>query len=185
LQPNGKLRGGEEAVVGKTYKVKPPLGFCERGLHFSYRAIDAMSYANSNIITLVRPSGKMIVKGDKGCATGRTIVAGPVDVEAQLSEFSRWCALQVIHLWDCPPIVKQYLETGDETIRAAARDAAWDAARDAARDAAWDAARDAARAAARDAAWAAARDVKYDEFNQHLEEMLLTLMNVDANGVPK
>lgn len=42
--------------------------------------------------------------------------------------WARWCALQVIGLWNAPEIVRQYLETGDESIRAAA----WDAARDAA-----------------------------------------------------
>jgi len=31
--------------------------------------------------------------------------------------FSRWCALQVVHLWDCPDEVRRYLETGDESIR--------------------------------------------------------------------
>ena len=66
--------------------------------------------------------------------------------------FARWCALQVAHLWDVPDIVRQYLETGDEALRAAA----WDAARAAAWDAAW--------AAARAAAWAAARDAQYTEF---------------------
>ncbi len=71
--------------------------------------------------------------------------------------FARWCALSVIHLWDAPKVVKDYLTSGDESLRAAARAAAR-AARAAARDAmaaAWDAAR-AARAAAM-AAWDAAR----------------------------
>jgi len=53
--------------------------------------------------------------------------------------FARWSALQVTHLWDCPDVVKQYLETGDEELR----------------DAAWNAARAAARTAGRDATWAA------------------------------
>jgi hypothetical protein len=81
--------------------------------------------------------------------------------EKLLRDFGRWCALQVVYLWDAPDVVRQYLETGDESLRKAARDAAWEeasweAARAAARDAAWAAARDAARAAAWDAARAAA-----------------------------
>jgi len=40
--------------------------------------------------------------------------------------------LDVIHLWDAPAVVREYLETGDESKRdaawAAARDAAWGAA---------------------------------------------------------
>ena len=76
-------------------------------------------------------------------------------------QYARWCAFQVAHLWDMPDIVRQYLETGDESISdaawAAARAAAWDAANAAARAAAW-AARAAAWAAASDAAWDAAWD---------------------------
>ena len=75
--------------------------------------------------------------------------------------FARWSALQVTHLWDCPDVVKQYLETGDKSIRDAAWNAARAAARTAGRDATWAAwnawgARASARASARaaaDAAW--------------------------------
>src|ERR1019366_595716 len=94
---------------------------------------------------------------DKSVATERSYIAR-VDAEPILREFARKCALKVINLWDCPRIVKEYLETGNETKRAAA----WDAARAAARAAAGDAARDAAGDAAGDAAWAAARDAAGD-----------------------
>jgi hypothetical protein len=75
-------------------------------------------------------------------------------------------AMMVADLWDMPVLVREYLTTQNEELRAAAgaaaRDAAWDAAGDAARAAAGAAAGDAAGAAARDAAgaaaWAAARD---------------------------
>jgi hypothetical protein len=69
-----------------------------------------------------------------------------------LRDFARQCALDVVHLWDCPPIVKEYLTTGDESLWAAARDAAWAAA--------WAAAWDAARAAA----WAAASGAQRARF---------------------
>ena len=89
-----------------------------------------------------------------------------INAEKLLRDFARWNALQVLPLWpNAPEVVVQFLKTGDESLRAAARDAATAAARDAARDAAWaaawaaeDAAWAAATAAARDAAWAAARD---------------------------
>jgi hypothetical protein len=67
---------------------------------------------------------------------------------------ARKFALHVIDRWDAPAVVRQYLETGNEEIRAAARNAAWAAA--------WDAARDAARAAAEAAAWAAAEAAAWD-----------------------
>jgi hypothetical protein len=101
-----------------------------------------------------------------------------------LREFARECALDVIHLWDAPQIVRDYLESGDDNLRAAARAAARVAAWDAARAAAWDAARAAARAAAMaaagDAAWAAAWaasgdaawDAAWDAQNQRLENAL-------------
>jgi hypothetical protein len=75
-----------------------------------------------------------------------------------LRYFARTQAMSVAHLWDAPDVVAEFLMTGDESIRAAARAAAWDAACDAARAAACDAARAAARDAACDAARAAARD---------------------------
>ena len=79
-----------------------------------------------------------------------------IDCERLLRQFARQCAMDVIDLRDAPQIVRDYLQSGDEHIRAAAWGAAWGAAWDAARDAAWDAARDAAWGAARDAAWGAA-----------------------------
>ena len=64
--------------------------------------------------------------------------------EKEIRRFACQCALDVIHLWNAPPIVKRYLKTGNEKLRAAAGDAAWAAAG----AAAWAAARAAARAAA-------------------------------------
>ncbi len=90
-----------------------------------------------------------------------------------LCEWMRWCALRVIHLWDCPDGVIRYLQTGDEALRgpanrsavggaghaalAATRHAAW-AAEWASRDhEILEAARSAARDAARAEGWAAAK----------------------------
>ena len=71
--------------------------------------------------------------------------------------FARWCALSVAHLWDMPAVVKEYLETDDESLREAASEAAWAAAS----EAAWAAADAASCAAARAAAWAAASDAAW------------------------
>ncbi len=97
-----------------------------------------------------------------------------------LRQWMRWCALQVIDLWDSPDVVREYLKTGDEELQNAAWDAAWDAAMDAdaasaavgaaawgaastvARDAASDAARAAAGAVASDTARDAVWDVAWD-----------------------
>lgn len=98
--------------------------------------------------------------------------------KAILNEVARWYALQVADLWDAPDVVRQYLETGDESLRDAVlstpRGVAWNEARDAARDAARGAVRGAAAAAAVDAAeamawdearntaWGAAREAVFD-----------------------
>ena len=138
-----------------------PLILCERGLHASLHPFDALQYAPGPILCRVEVGGKIVQGGDKLVAIRRRIIAR-VDATDLCRAFARRCALDVAHLWECPPVVREYLETGREEIRAAARDAAWAAAWDAARDAAWaaawDAAWDAAWAAAWDAAWAAAWD---------------------------
>src|SRR5690606_5250340 len=81
---------------------------------------------------------------------------------ADLRSFACACARDVLHLWDAPDVVRRYLDTGDETLRAAANAAAWADEGAVARNAAWEAARDAAladeRARARTAAWCAARN---------------------------
>jgi hypothetical protein len=114
----------------------------------------------------VELDGDLIAHGtpvDKHVGRRRRIIAS-IEATPVVREFSRWCALQVIHLWDALQIVREYLETGDESKREAAGEAAREAALEAAREAALEAAREAARAAAwaaaleaaRKAAWAAA-----------------------------
>jgi len=156
-----------------------PITPCASGLHASERLIDALAFAPGGVLHRVTLRGNITPHGepvDKLVARERRIdwTLNEIVTGRVMGEFARWCARQVLHLWDAPDVVVRYLETGDESLRAAAWDAAgaaaWDAARDAAGaaagdaawaaawDAAWDAARDAAGAAARAAAWDAARD---------------------------
>jgi len=137
-------------------------------LHASASVLDALHYTPGNTLHIVELLGDPLVAHgdptDKFVGNRRRIFRTH-DCERLLHQFARQCALDVIDLWDAPQIVRDYLQSGDESIRAtaqaaawAARDAAWAAwaaARAAARAAAW-AARDAARAAAWDAAWDAA-----------------------------
>jgi hypothetical protein len=166
--------------VGAIHIVDVTPKCCAAGLHGSIRAINALDYAAGPIISRVRIWGLIDKQSDKLCGQVREYLAVD-DATEELFGFARWCALQVIHFWDAPQVMRQYLETGDESIRAAAwdaaraamaaaRPAAWDAAAwdadrwvvpnyaamAAYRAAAWDAAR-AAMAAARPAAWDAAR----------------------------
>src|SRR5690606_8167904 len=139
------------------------------GLHASRRPWHALAYAPGPVLCLVEVEGIAAAHADKLVARRRRIVRR-VDLTDDLRAFARQCALDVIHLWDAPDVVRRYLETGDESLRNAAWAAATDTMRDAttaatwdiAKAAAWDTARDAATEAARDAAWDAAWAAAYD-----------------------
>ena len=104
---------------------------CERGYHASIDPFDALQYAPGPILCRVRCGGTIISDADKLVCTERTILRR-MDATEGLRYFALMQALSVVHLWDAPDVVLDYLMTGDEEIRAAARDAAWAAARAAA-----------------------------------------------------
>lgn len=180
------LRNGDPIPkVGRWLRHVGPIVACSSGLHASEHPFDALQYAPGTLLHKVDLRRRLVAHGDpidKWVGRERRILA-TVDAEPMLRGFARWCALSVIHLWEAPDVVRRFLLTGDESIRAAAWDAAaagaratawaaraaWDAACDAARAelAAWDAARaawDAAAAAASAAAAAAARMAQRLEF---------------------
>ena len=180
------LRDGSAIPAdGEWLKVKTPLSLCNHGLHASLNPFDALQYAPGATLCRVALRGDIVHGDDKLCASERMIICR-MDATELLRYFARMQALSVVHLWDAPDVVLDYLMTGDYSIRdaawyaarAAARDAArdpaWDAARTAAWDAAWDAAWyaawDAAWYAARTAAWYAARDAAKKEFTDLVNE---------------
>lgn len=104
---------------------------CKQGLHASLHPFDALQYAPGPILCLVECGGTIIRGNDKLVCTERTIVRR-IDATNLLRYFSRMQAVSVLDLWlESPPdVVLDYLMTGDESIRNAARDAALAAARD-------------------------------------------------------
>jgi hypothetical protein len=72
-----------------------------------------------------------------------------------LHDMGRWCALQVIDLWDAPEVVREYLETGNQDLCQAAESASWSACWSASDPAVQDAAESAACSAAQNAGSAA------------------------------
>jgi hypothetical protein len=166
-----RLRYGDdrkiEAGAFHTVDYKPIL--CEQGLHGSKRILDAFEYAPGPIVWRVKLSGDVVVGDDKVAATNREYQWG-YDATEVLRRFARKCALDVIHLWDAPNVVVQYLKTGDESLRAAAEAASWAAAMAAG---AGTAARSAARSAARAAAWAAAWAAAREKQNRRLTSMIV------------
>ena len=156
--------GRIKVKVGETMRVSGKIIPCSNGLHGSVRAIDALRYAPGAMIQRAKLGGTIVAHGDpvdKHAASERTCLA-MADATETLRYFARWCALSVIDQWDAPQVVRDYLMTGDEKLRAAAGDAA----RAAAGAAAWAAARDAARAAA------------WDAQNTELERLLNELLEV-------
>jgi len=135
-----KLRDGRPIpAVGEWLNHEGQIEMCVSGLHASAHPFDALKYAPGNLLHKVILKDIVEKQDDKVVARSRKIVA-TIDATELLRRFARQQALSVVHLWDAPPVVKEYLETGNEELRAAAwnavRAAAWDAAGDAAGDAA-------------------------------------------------
>lgn len=122
---------GRTVAVGVTHKVAGDLELCRNGLHGSVNPVDALKYG-TGLFWRVEMGGTVIQGTDKIAASERTYLRVVKDTDAVLRHFARLCALDVIHLWDAPDVVKRFLKTGDESLRAAAWDAATGAAGDAA-----------------------------------------------------
>src|SRR3990167_9534846 len=131
---------------------------CKNGLHGSIKIVDGLRYAPiyTKWICRTKHSGIIVSHNNDKIASSERTILWKVKAEPILCEFVRLCALDVIHSWNAPDVVKEYLETSDEKIRSAAWRAARSTARSAVQDAAWSAVQDAAWSAAQDAAWSAA-----------------------------
>ena len=144
--------------VGVWERYSGALDMCKSGLHVGITPWDALQYAPGDTLRLVEYAKVGEQQSDKiVCARRRTIVQ--MDATEMLRYFARLQAISCIDRWQQKPpeVVLDWLHTGDELAREAAREAARAAAW-AAREAAW-AARAAARAAASAAAWAASAAV--------------------------
>ena len=149
---SNKLRDGRPIPPTNEWLVhEGEVIMCTSGLHASEQPYDALQYAPGHILHRVELDDVIDTQDDKVVARRRKIVA-TIDAAELLHAFARKQALSVIHLWNCPAITKQYLETGDVSMQYAAQNAARSAA-----DAAWSAAQYAAWSAAQYAAWRAAR----------------------------
>lgn len=111
-----------------------------------------------------------------------------------IGEFARWCALQVIDLWNAPSIAKDYLESGDENLRLKLKNENWNCQKNcswgAFSAALWehDNIINSAWMAAQNAAWAVSnnylRDIKaynleVNKQNEKLESMINNAFKVD------
>jgi hypothetical protein len=122
-----QLRDGRPVPpIGEWLKHDGPVIMCKFGLHASPTAFAALQYAPGEFLHRVELRGDLIEEeNDKSVGRERVILA-TIDATDLLLRFARLVALKVIHLWDVPDVVRKYLETGEESKRAAARDAARD-----------------------------------------------------------
>ena len=138
-----KLRDGLPLPkIGKWEHYKGKLELCKSGLHWSRDPFDALQHAPGATLRRVEIKGDFLEDSDKGCSHYRRTVY-QFDATELLRYFARTQALSVIHLYpnDKDDVVFDYLMTGDESLR--------DAARAAAGSPAWSAAWSAAESAAR------------------------------------
>ena len=159
LREDGRLGYGDnrKVKVGQVYTCKGDIRICCNGMHASKVLHDALQYAPGPVVCRVNVTGDIVYQSDKFAGRNRKVL-WMFNMDNVLRRYARLCALDVLHLWEAPDIVREYLETGDESIRAAAEAAL--AARDAwgaraAWGATWAAARAAGAAGAARAAWAA------------------------------
>jgi hypothetical protein len=131
------LRDGQEVPsVGVPLVHTGKVVICESGLHASFHVYDALKYAPGNTLHLVDCEDIVTEQYDKFVCRKRTVLK-TLDAYALLREYAREQALKVVHLWDAPEVVLQWLTTGEEKYRVEANSAAYSAAYPAARSAAY------------------------------------------------
>lgn len=185
---------GRLVEAGKTYKVDCDPVLCESGLHWSERAIDALSFQRGPVACRVRSvRGHRVIEGnDKVVSTARHVIA-VVDATDILWRLSRkWAAdafWQHFKREDYPDVVA-WLDNGDfsrkpaaesaarSAVYSAAESAAYSAAYSAVYSAAWSAVWSAAGSAAWSAAWSAARSAARSAMNSELEAALSEAMGL-------
>ncbi len=190
------LDGRPIPADGKWLVHEGPVVWCRSGLYASLDPFDALQYARSTNLCRVECADLIHREDDKLVCRRRRIIKRR-DATEMLLAFARWSALQVTHLWGAPPVVKRFLETGNDSLRDKARAAAVDSKRIASQyfsrytalNAVWATVEAAAgpeqrtcvarvaRAAADNAAYAvkyaSARAAQRAEFNRRVQELFL------------
>ena len=154
-----KLRDGRDVpAIGEWLEHEGLVLLCQSGLHASRTPFQALSFAPGFQLHKVAIDGIVAETDDKLVATKRKIIAS-LDAKEIILSFARKQALSVIHLYDCPQVLREWLETGDPAKQ---KDAS--AAANAAAYAAY------AAANAADATANAAKQKAAEDFNKTVED---------------
>ena len=122
------LRDGRPIpAIGEKLIYTDEIIWCHSGLYASPKPHQALRYAPGKWLHRVECGQIEREDKDKFVCRERTILQ-TIDAEHLLRRFAADQALSVAHLWDMPEVVREYLTTLDDSLRAAARAAAWAAA---------------------------------------------------------
>ena len=125
---NDKLRDGRPIPpIGEWLEETGELRLCVKGLHASRTPFQALAHAPGLNLHRVEIEDIAAESDDKLVARRRRILA-TIDAKDLILEFARKQALSMIHLYDCPPVLKKWLETGDPALQKTAANAANSAA---------------------------------------------------------
>ena len=98
--------------VGEPFIYTGEVVICKSGLHASKEPFDALRYAPGPILHKVECENIVIEQKDKFVCQKRTIIKS-LDATEGLLYFARMQALSVVHLWDAPDAILDYLMTGN------------------------------------------------------------------------
>lgn len=108
---------GHVASVGKAYESDPDkLALKVSGFHGSASILNALQHDRGTHVFYSCMGGRIL--HGKWCmsASEITYLAGGVDISGVLHAFARQCARDVLHLWDAPQVVADYLNSETEEL---------------------------------------------------------------------
>jgi len=122
-QPLAHVSGKWQIYAGEKVKFN-------EGLSITTYAFDALHLDTScdgSILHRAELEGELVKWGEECLRVfgRRRMILQSFYAEPMLWRFARWCALQVVHMWNPPMIVQSYLKSGHESDRRAANAAAW------------------------------------------------------------
>lgn len=113
------LRDGRLApAVGEWLEHNGDIVPCKSGLHFSENPLDALRYSPGPVLCKVECDGDLQSHGnpvDKWVCRRRRIL-WQLDIHEKLRDFSRAQSLKVVDLWNCTPVVMEWLKTGNQKL---------------------------------------------------------------------
>lgn len=123
-----RFKDSREAKIGVWLRAIGTVKLNKNGMHGAKTLMDALDYAPGVRLCRVEVDGE-IAETDRYLVGRRRKVLAWLNARDVLLEFRRWCAKQVADKWGAPPVVRNYLNTGEN--RAAAKRAIEAAGRDA------------------------------------------------------